>query len=71
VPLLDEDLFILEVIWRYRKGRGFPQYAEDLETCEREKEKRASRDRGTGRKRVENTTASFPPAPTFSGVIDG
>lgn len=49
--VLPEDLLVLELVWRFRQSRGFPQYAEDMATCEREKEKMAARDRGTGRLR--------------------
>lgn len=67
--LLDEELFVLEMVWRFRKSRGFGQYAEDMETAEREKEKRASRDRGTGRIRPENDNRDQPPPPMWSGSI--
>lgn len=68
--VLDEDLLTLEVIWRFRASRGFPQYAEDMATCEREKEKAASRDRGTGRIRSESDyTTDWPPSPTWVGTI--
>jgi hypothetical protein len=65
--LLPEDLLKLEITWRFRASRGFAAYAEDLSTCEREKEKAASQDRGTGRIRVENN--SGPGVPTWSGTI--
>lgn len=68
---IDEELFTLEMVWRFRKSRGFAQYAEDMETAEREKEKVAARDRGTGRIRPESTDADFPPGPLFLGHIDG
>lgn len=67
--VIPEDLFILEVIWRFRKSRGFRAYAEDMETAEREKEKAASRDRGTGRMQP-GRRADVPEPPFFSGVID-
>ena len=71
--VLDEDLITLEIVWRFRQTRGFPQYAEDMATCEREKEKAASRDRGTGRIRPENgnRTTDWPPYPTWVGTIEG
>ncbi len=70
--VLDEDLITLELIWRFRQSRGFPQYAEDMATCEREKEKAASRDRGTGRIRTENVAVTgWPQLPTFAGTIEG
>jgi hypothetical protein len=67
--LIDEELFILELVWRFRKGRGFAQYAEDLETCEREKEKKASRDRGTGRLRPEGNSGIYPPPPNWTEPV--
>lgn len=69
--VLDEDLLVLEIVWRFRQSRGFAQYAEDLATCEREKEKAAARDRGTGRIRPEDGNIGYPPAPIFNGTIDG
>jgi hypothetical protein len=69
--VLDEDLITLEMVWRFRQSRGFAQYAEDLATCEREKEKAASRDRGTGRIRPEETrNTGFPPYPAWTGTIE-
>ena len=68
---IDEELFVLEMVWRFRKSRGFAQYAEDMETCEREKEKAAARDRGTGRIRPESNWSGGPPSPFFGGHIDG
>lgn len=67
--VLDEDLITLEMIWRFRQSRGFPQYAEDMATCEREKEKAAARDRGTGRVRPEDTRVDAPQPPIFAGTI--
>jgi hypothetical protein len=69
--VLDEDLLTLDMVWRFRQSRGFAQYAEDLATCEREKEKAASRDRGTGRIRPEDTrTTDWPPFPVWTGSIE-
>jgi hypothetical protein len=70
VALIDEELFVLEMVWRFRKSRGFAQYAEDMMTAEIEKEKVASRDRGTGRIRGTGRSDG-PPPPTWSGTIDG
>lgn len=67
--LIPERLITLGVVWRFRASRGFPQYAEDMSTYEREKQKAASRDRGTGRIRTE-TSQSGPRDPIFSGMID-
>lgn len=49
VALIPERLILLGIVWRYRHSRGFAQYAEDMATYEREKEKAAARDRATGR----------------------
>lgn len=68
IALIDDELFVLEMVWRFRKSRGFAQYAEDMETAEREKEKRAARDRGTGRIRPPNTNGSLP-TPYWSGTV--
>lgn len=67
---LGDDLLKLEVIWRFRASRGFAAYAEDLETCEREKEKAAARDRGTGRIRPSSSqNLDWPPPPVFDGSV--
>lgn len=71
ITVLDEDLITLELVWRFRHSRGFAQYAEDMATCEREKEKAASRDRGTGRIRPEDVRETdWPPYPTWTGTIE-
>jgi len=68
--LVPEDLITLEIIWRFRQSRGFAQYAEDLSTCEREKEKAAAADRGTGRIRTEgNDYGDAPQQPGWTGVV--
>jgi hypothetical protein len=68
--LISEDLITLEVIWRFRQSRGFAQYAEDLSTCEREKEKAAAADRGTGRIRPESSAyGQSPQQPGWTGII--
>lgn len=65
-----EDLIVLEIVWRFRHSRGFGQYAEDMATCEREKEKMASRDRGTGRIRPESIEGDdLPPQPIWTGTL--
>jgi hypothetical protein len=69
VPLIPEDLFALEIVWRFRASRGFAAYAEDLKTCEIEKEKAASRDRGSGKIRPNNNDLGDPPPPVWDGTI--
>ena len=66
---IGEDLIELEMTWRWRKTLGLPQYAEDMATCEREKEKAAGRDRGTGRMRPASTNFDYPPAPFWDGTV--
>lgn len=70
--LIPEDLITLEVIWRYRKSRGYAQYAEDMATAEREKEKAASHDRGSGRIRPTSVDLenNWPPVPFWDGTIE-
>lgn len=66
-----EDLITLEIIWRWRHSRGFSAYAEDMSTCEREKEKAAAADRGTGRIRTEsNDYGSAPQMPSWNGTVN-
>jgi hypothetical protein len=67
--LLDEDLMVLGIVWRYRHSRGFPQYAEDMKTYELMKEKVAARDRGTGRVRTNSDGVDYPPPPVWDGTI--
>lgn len=71
--IIPEDLIVLEIIWRFQQARGFSQYAESMATCEREKEKAASADRGTGRIRVESyyDSGEAPGIPHWDGVIGG
>lgn len=66
--LVPEELITLEIIWRWRQSRGFASYAEDLSTAEREKEKAAAADRGTGRIRTESNDTS-PQMPTWNGTV--
>lgn len=70
VPVF-ENLLTLEIVWRFQQSRGFGQYAEALETCEREKEKAASTDRATGRIRKERSyrDGEAPPSPYFAGLV--
>jgi hypothetical protein len=69
VPLIPDSLFVLEIVWRFRHSRGFAQYAEDMITCEREKEKEASRDRGIAP--IRGGSRGDVPQPSFNGTIDG
>jgi hypothetical protein len=66
---IGEDLLVLEMIWRWRKSLGLAQYAEDMVTCEMEKEKAAGRDRGTGRIRTDPAGTNWPPPPYFGGTV--
>ncbi len=68
--LLPENLLTLELVWRFQQSRGFAQYAEAMSTCEREKEKAAAADRGSGRIRPEgNDYANNPQFPYFAGFV--
>lgn len=68
--IFDEELMALEIIWRYRKAKGFAQYAEDMATAEREKEKLAAADRGGGTAVERDPRDDEPPiAPFWSGII--
>lgn len=69
VALLPERLFTLGVVWRFHASKGL-RYAEDMATYEREKERAAARDRGTGISRPRGDDCNWPPYPTFSGTID-
>lgn len=67
---IPENLITLEIVWRFRQSRGFGQYAEDLSTCEREKEKAAAADRATGRIRTESQYyANMPAQPYWPGFV--
>lgn len=67
--LLPERLIELSIIWRFRQSRGFPGYAEDLSTFEREQEKAAAADRGaTALDRWPNDDDP-PPAPYWSSIV--
>lgn len=70
VARIPEELITLEIIWRFRKSKGF-QYAEDLSTCEREKEKEAARDRGSSKIRVDSCEPDFLSPPFFAGYLTG
>ena len=69
VALLPERIMILGLRWRWKASKGFA-YAEDMETYEREKEKAAANDRGSGRIRSDNSDQSqWPPYPAWDGTI--
>ncbi len=68
---IPERLITLGVIWRFRQSRGFPQYAEDMSTYEREREKAASRDRSTGAVRPDSMRGqNWPPYPVWTGTLE-
>lgn len=65
-----EELMALEIIWRYRKAKGLAQYAEDMATAEREKEKIAAADRGGGTELYRDPRDDDPPPqPFWQGTI--
>lgn len=56
-----EDLLELELIWRFQQSSGFAEYAENMKTCEKEKELAAAADRGSGEVGEDMTdTVNFP-----------
>lgn len=66
--LIPEKLIEYEIIWRYKQSKGL-DYAEDMTTSEREKDKVFARDRGP---RIISTTSAFrgdPPANFWPGTI--
>lgn len=70
IALLSEDLITLGVVWRFQQSKGFAQYAEALETYEREKERAAARDRATGVIRPDTTRTGMPPEPYWNGTVN-
>jgi hypothetical protein len=71
IPRVPARLIELGLIWRFQQSRGLATYAESLSTYEREKERAASRDRGTGRIRPSNTNNNdLPPYPFWSGSVE-
>lgn len=68
-PLLPAQLFELGLRWRFQQQKGLATYAESMSTYERQKEKAAAYDRGSGRIRP-SSNDSMPPQPTWSGTID-
>jgi len=70
VAIIPERLITLGVVWRFQQSRGFAQYAESMATYEREKEKAAARDRGTGRITPDETGRhGMPPQPIWNGTV--
>jgi hypothetical protein len=67
--LLDEQLMVLGIVWRFGAStKGF-DYSEALADYERALEKVASRDRGTGVIYPPPAESTIPPLPTWSGTI--
>lgn len=70
-PLLPDFLFPLGIRWRYRASRGL-DYAEDMATYERSKERAAGKSKGGGRViRKGGSGSSYRSTNTFPGVISG
>lgn len=67
IPRLPDHLFMAGARWRYRHSRGF-DYAEDMATYERLKEKAASNDRGLTIIRKTSARGELP-TPTWPGTI--
>jgi hypothetical protein len=69
-PRIPARLMELGLIWRFQQSRGLATYAESMSTYEREKEKAAARDRGTGRIRPATTDGGdLPPYPFWNGSV--
>lgn len=68
IARVPERLMILGIRWRWKAARGFA-YGEDMETYEREKEKAAANDRGTGR--IRGGQSDFVTSPNWNGTITG
>jgi hypothetical protein len=68
VARIPERLMQLGIRWRWKQARGF-DYAEDLETYEREREKAAVADRGTGRIRNGNSDLANLTSPNWTGTL--
>lgn len=60
--LISEDLLLLDLIWRFKQAKQL-DYAEDLSTFEREKEKAIARDRGPV---IVSTAAAYYEDPFFT-----
>lgn len=71
VPRIPARLLELGLIWRFQQSRGLATYAESMSTYEREKEKAASRDRGSGRMSSAGAhDGNWPPSPFWNGTTD-
>ena len=69
VAKIPERLITLGIMWRYGAvTKGF-DYAENLATYEREVEKAAARDRGTGVIYPPPSEGTMPPVPTWPGTV--
>lgn len=66
--LLDESLHELDLIWRYKQAKGL-DYAEDMATFEREKEKAMARDRGPREITTTDPYSDGPPDGFWPGTI--
>jgi hypothetical protein len=66
--LLSEDLMTDGIVWRWGASTKSYDYAEAMATYERNVEKAASRDRGTGVIRP-SSSHSTPPVPAWPGVV--
>ena len=66
--LLDESLLELDLIWRWKQAKGL-DYAEDMATFEREKEKVIARDRGPKEISLTDPYSEGPPPGWWPGQI--
>ena len=68
VPLLDESLLKLDLIWRWKQAKGL-DYAEDMSTFERKKEKAIARDPGPREITTTDPYSEGPPEGFWPGTI--
>ena len=68
VPRLDESLLKLDLIWRWKQAKGL-DYAEDMSTFERKKEKMIARDTGPREITTTDPWAEGPPEGYWPGTI--
>lgn len=66
--LLDESLHELDLVWRWKSAKGL-DYAEDMATFEREKEKAIARDRGPKEITTTDPYSDGPPEGWWPGTI--
>ncbi len=66
--LIPEKLIEYDIIWRYKQSKGL-DYAEDMATAEREKDKAMARDRGPRSVQTTRAWRGDPPGSFWPGTI--